>query len=159
MQKTWVFIEDRIRNERIRLLLDTQRRVNLLLENLISEFGLPRRNFSGTTLKYQLVRARNNQVLPGNKTLEELRIARVLERNFAKDEILEMYLNMIYFGHGEYGLKAASERTRGDPPSGSTPIFFPISCSGVLISGLQVTRPQDTVFTVATNLRSAMGFS
>ena len=27
--------------------------------------------------------------------------------NFTKDEILEMYVNMVYFGNGAFGLKAA----------------------------------------------------
>ena len=43
------------------------------------------------------------------RKFEELKIARVLERDFTKEEILEMYLNMIYFGNGAFGLKAASE--------------------------------------------------
>jgi beta-lactamase regulating signal transducer with metallopeptidase domain len=42
------------------------------------------------------------------RKFNELKIARVLEKNFAKDEILEMYLNMVYFGNGAFGLKAAS---------------------------------------------------
>ena len=33
----------------------------------------------------------------------------MLERNFEKNDILEMYLNIIYFGNDAYGLKAASE--------------------------------------------------
>src|SRR5690625_950824 len=33
-----------------------------------------------------------------------------LERTFSKDEILELYLNTIYFGHGVYGIEAAAEK-------------------------------------------------
>jgi len=43
------------------------------------------------------------------RKLKELKIARVLEKNFNKDQILEMYLNMVYFGNGNLGLKSASE--------------------------------------------------
>ena len=43
------------------------------------------------------------------RKFEELKIARVLENSFSKEEILEMYLNMIYFGNDANGLKAASE--------------------------------------------------
>jgi hypothetical protein len=54
------------------------------------------------------------------RKFRELRIARVLERNAAKNEILEMYLNMIYFGNGAYGLKAASETYFGHDYEGLT---------------------------------------
>src|SRR5690606_1886069 len=39
----------------------------------------------------------------------EMSIATALENKFTKDQILEMYLNRIYFGKGAYGIKAASK--------------------------------------------------
>ena len=47
------------------------------------------------------------------RKFEELKIARVLENSFSKEEILEMYLNVIYFGNDANGLKAASEKYFG----------------------------------------------
>lgn len=41
---------------------------------------------------------------------KEAMIALYLEREFTKDEILEMYLNAIYFGQGQYGVEAASNK-------------------------------------------------
>ena len=38
----------------------------------------------------------------------ELRLARLLETNLEKDQILELYLNVIYLGNGTYGVEAAS---------------------------------------------------
>ena len=43
----------------------------------------------------------------GRKILE-IRLARALEKRYSKDEILELYLNNIYYGNGAYGIEAAS---------------------------------------------------
>jgi penicillin-binding protein 1A len=40
---------------------------------------------------------------------KELRLAIEVERRYSKDEILERYLNAVYFGSGAYGVKAAAE--------------------------------------------------
>ncbi|MBX6331705.1 MAG: transglycosylase domain-containing protein, partial [Gemmatimonadaceae bacterium] len=42
------------------------------------------------------------------RKLLELRLARLIEHNLTKDEILELYLNVIYLGNGTYGVEAAS---------------------------------------------------
>lgn len=44
---------------------------------------------------------------------EELLLARSLETNFTKQEILSLYLNRVYFGSGAYGIDAASEQFFG----------------------------------------------
>ncbi|BAF59194.1 membrane carboxypeptidase [Pelotomaculum thermopropionicum SI] len=51
------------------------------------------------------------------RKLEELVLAVRLERKYTKDEILEMYLNQIYFGQGAYGVEAAA-RTYFNKPAG-----------------------------------------
>lgn len=43
-----------------------------------------------------------------------------LERKFSKQEILEFYLNQVYFGHGAYGIKSASELYYGKQPEDLT---------------------------------------
>jgi penicillin-binding protein 1A len=42
------------------------------------------------------------------RKLKEAVLAIELERRYSKDRILEMYLNQIYFGHGAFGVEAAS---------------------------------------------------
>ena len=47
------------------------------------------------------------------RKLEEVWLALQIEHDYTKDEILEMYLNFIYFGQGAYGIQAAAEVTFG----------------------------------------------
>ncbi len=42
------------------------------------------------------------------RKLREIILARKIEKLYTKNQILEMYLNQIYFGHGAYGVQAAS---------------------------------------------------
>src|SRR5262249_17323257 len=63
----------------------------------------------GSTITQQLAR---QSFLTPDKTirrkLQELILANRIERLFSKDQILEMYLNKVYFGDGLYGVEAAS---------------------------------------------------
>jgi len=62
-----------------------------------------------STISQQLIK---NTHLDNYKTikrkLNEMTLARELERNYSKKEILEMYLNTIYFGRNAYGIESAS---------------------------------------------------
>ena len=63
----------------------------------------------GSTLTQQLAR---NSFLTPEKTytrkIKELVLARRIEAEYSKDQILEMYLNKVYFGAGLYGAEAAA---------------------------------------------------
>ncbi|MGN1208636.1 MAG: transglycosylase domain-containing protein, partial [Christensenellales bacterium] len=43
-----------------------------------------------------------------NRKIKEIVLTKKLEKNFSKDDILETYLNVIYFGNNAYGLENAS---------------------------------------------------
>lgn len=43
------------------------------------------------------------------RKIAEIFVAFDLEKNYSKDEILELYLNLMYFGNGYYGIYDASE--------------------------------------------------
>jgi membrane peptidoglycan carboxypeptidase len=45
-----------------------------------------------------------------SRKITELRYAVALEQELTKDQILERYLNLVYFGNGAYGVEAAAER-------------------------------------------------
>ncbi len=50
-----------------------------------------------------------------SRKFRELILARRLEQNLSKDEILYLYLNQIYFGHGRYGVEEAARYYFGKP--------------------------------------------
>lgn len=65
----------------------------------------------GSTISQQLMK--NTLLSPDKKLLrkyQELVLAIELERRFSKEDILEMYLNTIYFGEGAFGIEDASQR-------------------------------------------------
>jgi len=71
-----------------------------------------------STLTQQLAR---NLYLTHEKTFErkikEAIYTAQLEMKYSKDDILEMYLNQIYYGHGAYGIEAASRYYFDKPAS------------------------------------------
>jgi penicillin-binding protein 1A len=75
----------------------------------------------GSTITQQLARA---IWLSPEKTmtrkLKEMLLAIELERRYSKDEILEMYLNEVNYGHGAYGVKRAAEFYFGKQPKDLT---------------------------------------
>lgn len=71
-----------------------------------------------STITQQLAK---NMFLSNDKTwlrkTKEVMVALYLEREFTKDEILEMYINVIYFGRGKYGVEAISQEFYQKPAS------------------------------------------
>ena len=62
-----------------------------------------------STLTMQLARNRFlTQDLSYRRKIREMMLARRIEGQFSKDQILELYLNNVYFGSGAYGVGAAA---------------------------------------------------
>ena len=81
----------------------------------------------GSTITQQLVKNAfldNDQSLM--RKLKELFLAFEIEKNYTKDEILEMYLNNAYFGNGAYGVEDASLK------------YFGVSASEVTVDNAAV---------------------
>jgi penicillin-binding protein 1A len=68
----------------------------------------------GSTITQQLAK---NLFLTQERTygrkLQEVVLALWIEHKFSKDQILELYLNRVYFGAGAYGIEAAAQRYFG----------------------------------------------
>ena len=85
----------------------------------------------GSTITQQLAR---NIFLTNNKTFgrkaREIILALAIERKFSKNQVLELYLNRVYFGGGAYGIDAASRKFFGHP---ATDLSLP---EAAIIAGL-----------------------
>ncbi len=72
----------------------------------------------GSTLTQQL--AKNTFLNPSRsywRKLQEVRLARKIEKRYSKSQILEAYVNRIYWGSGFYGVEEASQGYFGKPAS------------------------------------------
>jgi len=96
--------------------VDWQRVGGALVHN-VKELGIEE---GSSTITMQLARNVFPDQLPANKRtiwrkIAEMRVARAIEKKYSKKEILQLYLNQIYFGNGAYGIEAASQEYFGHP--------------------------------------------
>lgn len=76
----------------------------------------------GSTISQQVAK---NVLLPGQprsleRKVKEVILARRIEASLTKDQILEIYLNQIYFGGSAYGIAAAAQAYFGKEPADLT---------------------------------------
>ena len=85
----------------------------------------------GSTITQQLIKLTHlSQVKTLSRKAQEIVLALQLERVMDKDQILEAYLNAVYFGHGAYGIEAASNAYFDKPASELT------LAEGALLAGV-----------------------
>jgi penicillin-binding protein 1A len=86
--------------------IDFRALARAVVANVRGSFG----SQGASTITQQLVK---NAMLTNDKKIErkiqEAILALQVERKYTKPEILTFYFNWVYFGHGAYGIKAASE--------------------------------------------------
>jgi penicillin-binding protein 1A len=70
------------------------------------------------------------------RKINEIFLTVEIEKRFSKDQILTMYLNQVYFGHGNYGVEAASTWFFGHPAKDLT------LREAALLAGM-IQRPED----------------
>jgi monofunctional biosynthetic peptidoglycan transglycosylase len=79
--------------------------------------------YGGSTISQQLVK--NLYLSPSKNPVRKIREAILtwrIERNLSKRRILELYLNIVEWGDGIFGIEAASRRYFGKPSSELTPM-------------------------------------
>ncbi|PKQ37520.1 MAG: hypothetical protein CVT59_07860 [Actinobacteria bacterium HGW-Actinobacteria-1] len=81
-----------------------------ILRALWVDIRNPSAMHGGSTITQQYVKI---AIVTPERTLKrklmEAMLAYRLEKNYTKDQILELYLNTIYFGHGSYGVQTAAQ--------------------------------------------------
>ncbi len=98
--------------------LDPIRIVGAALNNLRAGSVLE----GGSTITQQLARAvRLSPARTFERKLREAMLALRLEERYSKAQILQEYLNTVYFGEGFYGVEAASRGYFGKPASELAP--------------------------------------
>jgi 1A family penicillin-binding protein len=90
--------------------------IKSILRSLAEDIKQGQLAYGGSTLTQQLVK---NSLLTSQKNFlrkyQEVVLAYELERRYSKSEILEMYLNSVYFGHGAFGVEEAAQTYFGKP--------------------------------------------
>ena len=80
-----------------------------ILRSLVVDVSRREVAYGGSTITQQLVK---NVLLNANKSFlrkyQEIVLAQEIERRYSKQEILEMYLNSVYFGEGAFGVEDAA---------------------------------------------------
>lgn len=91
--------------------------VRAIIGAAIADFKHRSLKYGGSTITQQLVK---NALLNDEKDFlrkyQEVILAQEIERKYTKDQILEMYVNSVYFGEGSFGILDASENYFGKPP-------------------------------------------
>lgn len=97
----------------------------------------------GSTITMQLAR---NLFLTHDKTMsrkmKEMVIAMNLEHRYTKKQILSMYLNTIYFGHGQYGIENAANYYFGKTVKANDPNKETINMSEAAILAALPKAPE-----------------
>ncbi len=77
---------------------------------LLTDVVLGKKSQGGSTITQQYIKnAFGTPEKTMKRKVEEALLANKIEQSYTKDQILELYLNTIYFGHGAYGVEAASQ--------------------------------------------------
>lgn len=93
-------------------------RITAILRALLADLRSGQAAQGGSTITQQVARMLflNRDRTIKRKAAEAI-IAVRMERMYTKDHILEMYINMAYFGHGAYGIAAAAQNYFGKSPA------------------------------------------
>lgn len=81
-----------------------------MLHSTYANFKLKSLDYGASTITQQVARLMYfTQEKSATRKIAEIFVAFNLEKNYSKEDILELYLNLMYFGNGYYGIYDASK--------------------------------------------------
>lgn len=88
---------------------DFKRTSGAFIKWTLHKFGIGDASYGGSTITQQLIKnITNESEKTATRKINEIMRAVALERQLSKDEILTMYLNIVFFANNCYGVQAAS---------------------------------------------------
>ncbi len=89
--------------------VDIKRTTGAVINWCLAKMKLPAGSYGGSTITQQVIKniTKDDRKTPDRK-IKEMMMAVALERQLSKDEILTIYLNIVYFANNCYGVEAAS---------------------------------------------------
>ncbi len=90
--------------------IDIKRTTGATLKYFLSKIGIGDASYGGSTITQQVIKNITNETdKSATRKVKEMMRAIALEKQLDKDEILTMYLNIIYLANNCYGVEAASK--------------------------------------------------
>lgn len=88
---------------------DVKRTTGAFIKWALNKIGIGESSYGGSTITQQLVKNITNESdKTASRKIKEIMRAIALEQQLSKDEILTMYLNIVYFANNCYGVQAAA---------------------------------------------------
>lgn len=89
--------------------VDIKRTLGATGKYILSKIGIGTSDYGGSTITQQVIKNITNETeKTSSRKIKEMMRAIAMERQLTKDEILTMYLNIVYFANNCYGVEAAS---------------------------------------------------
>lgn len=89
--------------------IDVKRTLGATVKYVLSKFGIGKASYGGSTITQQVIKkVTGEDERDAKRKVREIVRAIQLEKWLSKDQIIELYMNLIYLGEGSYGVEAAS---------------------------------------------------
>lgn len=101
--------------------VDLKRTIGATTKWLLAKLGIGQADYGGSTITQQVIKnITSEKENKASRKIKEMFRAIALEQELSKDEILTMYLNIVYFANNCYGIEAAANTYYNKPANALT---------------------------------------